>query len=158
MSYSKTNAMKSIFDNKVLNEYVSRIENIQKDTSPKWGKMNATEMFAHCSLVFEYNNGQRQAKVNPLMKFFLKPMMRNAIVGPKPYKPNSPTAPYFRVSTTQEFNLEKARLIQTLTKYSKDGAQAAEAREHAWLGKLSGDEWSWCMIKHLDHHLNQFGV
>lgn len=56
------------------------------------------------------------------------------------------------------FALEKEHLIANLTKYSTDGTNGATSREHVWLGQLTGEEWSRAMIKHLDHHLNQFGV
>lgn len=150
--------MSDIFDPQYLQTSIQRIEQIQPDTKPLWGKMNATEMLAHCSLVFEYNNGQRQAKVNPVLRFFLAGMMRKAIVGPKPYKRNSPTAPYFRVNSVEEHNKEKARLIENLKSFHTDGPAAAEAREHAWLGKMSSADWSRAMCKHLDHHLDQFNV
>ncbi|MDC1211971.1 DUF1569 domain-containing protein [bacterium] len=150
--------MNSIFDPSTLELLLHRISLLSDKTKPKWGKMNATEMLAHCSLVFEYNNGQRQAKVSPIMKFFLKPMMRKVIVGAEPYKQNSPTAPYFKVVKTEVFELEKARLIANLTKYSKDGATGATSREHVWLGPISAEDWSQAMTKHLDHHLGQFGV
>lgn len=150
--------MSLIYDAKTLESFTQRIELLSPESQAKWGKMQVAEMLAHCSLVFEYNNGQRQAKVSPIMKFFLKPMMRKVIVGAEPYKQNSPTAPYFKVVKTEVFELEKARLIANLTKYSKDGATGATSREHVWLGPISAEDWSQAMTKHLDHHLGQFGV
>ena len=150
--------MNSIFDPTTLDILLDRISKLRPDTNPKWGKMEVSEMLAHCSLVFEYNNGQRLTKVNPVMKFLLRPMMRKTIIGSAPYKPNSPTAPYFKVVQKEAFELEKTRLIANLTKYSKDGPSGATSREHAWLGPLSAEDWSSAMIKHIDHHLKQFGV
>ena len=88
--------MNSIFDPSTLELLLHRISLLSDKTKPKWGKMNATEMLAHCSLVFEYNNGQRIAKVNSILRFFLKSLMKKAIVGAKSYKPNSPTAPFLK--------------------------------------------------------------
>lgn len=113
---------------------------------------------AHTSLVFEYNNGKRLAKVNPILRFLLAPMMRSVIIGPKPYKRNSPTAPYFKVDSPEDFDVEKSRLLLNLTNFSTQDPEVAARRKHVWLGALSAEEWSWAMIKHLDHHLNQFGV
>ena len=64
--------MESIFDKSTLASYKTRIEQLTPESQPDWGKMSVSEMLAHCSLVFEYNNGQRQAKVNPIMRFLLK--------------------------------------------------------------------------------------
>ncbi|GAB4383278.1 MAG: hypothetical protein Kow0075_15370 [Salibacteraceae bacterium] len=149
--------MESIFDPEVVDQYISRINKIDRDTKPHWGKMNATEMFAHCSLSFEYNNGERQAKVNPVLRFFLKPMMRATILGSKPYRKNSPTAPYFKPAKTSDFIAERERLERNIRQFSAN-RNSQEGREHAWLGKLSAEEWSRIMLKHLDHHLCQFGV
>lgn len=150
--------MENIYDPKKLEALIQRIQQLTPDSKPLWGKMTIAEMLAHSSLVFEYNNGKRQAKVNPIMRFLLSPMMKGVIIGPKPYKRNSPTAPYFRIASTEGFEIEKARLISNLSAYSNEGPEVASSRQHVWLGKLSSEEWSWAMFKHLDHHLQQFGV
>tara|TARA_B110000046_G_scaffold85199_1_gene93271 strand:+ start:380 stop:832 length:453 start_codon:yes stop_codon:yes gene_type:complete len=150
--------MNSIFDASTLELLLLRIDSLSSESNPRWGKMDVDSMLSHCSLVFEYNNGQRITKVNPIMKFLLKPMMKKVIIGLEPYKPNSSTASYFKVNNSEEFTLEKARLIANLTKYSKDGPIPATSRDHAWLGKLSEEQWSQARVKHLDHNLNQFGV
>lgn len=92
------------------------------------------------------------------MKLFLKPMMRSVIIGPKAYKRNAPTAPYFKAVDVHDFELEKQRLLNNVSQYSTRGKEKAECINHAWLGKLRSTEWSWAMYKHLDHHLKQFGV
>lgn len=147
-----------IFDPDTLDALLRRIENLNADSVPLWGKMSVNQMFAHCSLAFEYNNGQRQARVNPILRFLLKPMMRNGILAKKPYKKNGPTAPYFKAPNPEVFALEKARLIVNLTQYSKNGPAKAEAIEHVWLGHLSAEDWSWLTYRHLNHHLEQFDV
>jgi len=96
--------------------------------------------------------------VSPIMKLFLKPMMRSVIIGPKAYKRNAPTAPYFKAVDVHDFELEKQRLLNNVSQYSTGGKEKAECINHAWLGKLRSTEWSWAMYKHLDHHLKQFGV
>lgn len=150
--------MKSIFKAQTRDTLLARIDQLDEERQPHWGEMNASEMMAHCSLAFEYNNGQREAKVNPVLRFLLKPMMRKEILGKKPYKKSAPTASYFKVFKTESFDLEKQRLKQNVINFSNAGEPAATTRKHAWLGNLSGKEWSWLMYKHLDHHLNQFGV
>ncbi|MCO4807465.1 MAG: DUF1569 domain-containing protein [Flavobacteriales bacterium] len=150
--------MKLIFDPDTLNSLVNRIDNLNASSNPLWGKMSVNQMLAHCSLTFEYNNGQRQAKVRPILRFLLRPTMRKTILSKKPYKKNGPTAPYFKVPNPESFELEKTRLITNLTQYSKNGPPKAEAIEHVWLGHLSAEDWSWLMFKHLNHHLEQFNV
>ncbi|GAB5539773.1 MAG: hypothetical protein Salg2KO_18760 [Salibacteraceae bacterium] len=150
--------MKSIFDTVTRDTFLQRVDQLDTHSKPQWGEMNVCEMMAHCSLAFEYNNGQREAKVNPILRFLLKPMMRKVILGEEPYKKNSPTASYFKVFNTETLELEKQRLKQNIINFSNGGAVAAMSRRHVWLGTLTGEEWSWLMYKHLDHHLTQFGV
>ena len=42
--------------------------------------------------------------------------------------------------------------------FARQGPAAASERTHGFLGRMSGEEWGTYMHKHLDHHLQQFGV
>ena len=150
--------VKNIFAPETLTELENRIRSLTPTSTPLWGKMSIAQMLAHCSLVFEYNNGMRKAGVNPLMKFLLAGLMRKTIAGPKPYRRNSPTATYFRVTDAKEFEVEQLRLLRNAREYSLGGPGQALKIDHAWLGKMSAEEWSTAMYKHLDHHLQQFGA
>jgi hypothetical protein len=147
-----------LFEPSTTQALTERIHQLSPQSKALWGKMNVQEMLAHCSLTYEYNNGQKEAKIPGLVRLILKGMMRKAIAGPQPYKQNSPTASYFKVVNPDSFEAEKTRLIDLITTYQKAGKAAAEQRPHAWLGHISGDEWSAILFKHLDHHLRQFGV
>jgi len=62
------------------------------------------------------------------------------------------------VGDTAVFTVEKDRLLQNIRSYQEAGAADATGRPHAWLGKMSAEDWSVTMFKHIDHHLTQFGV
>jgi hypothetical protein len=47
-------ALPSVFLPEVANELIARIHLLQPNTSPLWGKMNASQMLAHCNITYEY--------------------------------------------------------------------------------------------------------
>jgi hypothetical protein len=76
----------------------------------------------------------------------------------KPFKKNSPTAKEYVVVGEQNFDSEKQRLLNLVDIFAKQGAVLAEGRKHPFFGKLTIIEWNILTYKHLDHHLQQFGV
>jgi hypothetical protein len=62
------------------------------------------------------------------------------------------------MTSPRDFAREKARLIASIRKFHDGGPASAARFEHAFVGKLTGDEWGRMQHKHLDHHLRQFGL
>jgi hypothetical protein len=79
------------------------------------------------------------------------------VVDETPFKQNLPTNPDFIMADEHDFNTEKQRLLGVLGRFSS-ASQALDGRKHPFFGKLTTTEWSNSMVKHLDHHLRQFGV
>ena len=84
--------------------------------------------------------------------------LKGTIAGPKPYKKNSPTAPDFKIADARDFEIEKIKLVDYIARLQKLGAEHFEQKMTQSIGKLSADEWNTMFYKHLDHHLQQFGV
>ena len=115
-------------------------------------------MMAHCCVAYEMVYENKHKAPNAFMKFFLKLFVKDMVVGPKPYKKNSQTAPAFLIKDERDFETEKARLISYLKKTQELGAEHFDDKESLSFGKLSKAEWNVMFYKHLDHHLAQFGV
>ena len=62
------------------------------------------------------------------------------------------------VADPRDFATERARLADQIELFALRGPNAAGAKAHTFLGRLSGAEWGVMMAKHLDHHLRQFGL
>jgi hypothetical protein len=150
--------MKNIFDSKVMTEYVARINQLSPDSQPKWGKMNVAQMLAHCNVTYELVFENKHPKPNAFKKFLLKLFVKSIVVSEKPYKNNSPTAPEFKIVDARIFEEEKKRLIAYIHKAQELGENYFEGKESHSFGKLNKTEWNNMFIKHLDHHLSQFGV
>ena len=66
--------------------------------------------------------------------------------------------PSFLVTYPKNFETEKERLITYLEKTQALGGTYFEGKEYPSFGVLSQKEWNNLFYKHLNHHLNQFGV
>ena len=151
--------MKNIFDKVVSEEIISRIVKLNASSEPIWGKMDIAQMLAHCNVTYEmiYEEG-KHPKAKGFKKFILKLLVKPIVVTEKTYKKNSPTAPAFIIKSDKNFDLEKERLVNFIRKTSELGAEHFEGKESNSFGTLSSGEWNIMLNKHLDHHLNQFGV
>jgi len=150
--------MENIFDSKVTNSVIERINNLQSTTQPIWGKMSVDQMLAHCNVTYEMAFEDIHPKPKGFIKLMLKLFVKNIVVGDKPYKKNGRTAPQFLITDTKNFVEEKARLTDYLQKTQVLGADYFDGKESHSFGNLTKKEWNNMFYKHLDHHLGQFGV
>jgi hypothetical protein len=149
---------KNLFDATASQETIERINKLTHETQNKWGKMSVSQMLAHCNVAYELVYTDKHPKPKGFQKFMIKLFAKNVVVGPKPYKKNSRTAPMFIISDQREFETEKQRLTDYLQKTQQLGESHFEGKESHAFGALSAKEWNTLFSKHLDHHLQQFGV
>ena len=151
-------ALPNIFTASVSNEIISRINNLSNTTPAQWGKMNVTQMLAHCNVTFEFAYEEKHKKPNFFMAFILKNLVKGGLVSEKPNKKNASTAPEFIIGDDRNFGEEKERLIQYINKTVQLGENHFDGRVSMIFGKMTSTEWNNLFYKHLDHHLTQFGV
>lgn len=151
-------AYPNIFEAETLQHMIQRLDTLKPDTQPQWGKMNAAQMLAHVNVGYGLTHGEIEVKYNPVMKLMFKLFLKKIVVGDKPYKKNSQTAPVFKIEDEKEFNAEKQKLIGYLNKTHQLGASHFEGKESPSFGKMTAAEWSNQFGKHLDHHFTQFGI
>lgn len=150
--------MKNIFEATVTNEVIGRINQLTPESKGLWGKMTVSQMLAHCCVTYEMIYEDIHPKAGFFKTFIMKLFVKNIVVGSKPYKKNSPTAPAFVIADKRNFQEEKKRLIDYLKKTQELGGEYFDGKESNSFGKLSEAEWNVMFYKHLDHHLNQFAV
>lgn len=148
----------SIFDTATTDEMIARLDKLQADTAPQWGKMNAGQMLAHLNVAYDIAYGVIPVKYNGLMRLLFKFMVKPVVVGNKPYQKNGRTAPVFLIKDERDFAAEKAKLSGYMRKMQAEGAAAYEGKWSESFGKLSAQEWSNQFWKHMDHHFTQFAV
>lgn len=150
--------MKNIFTKQITDEIIARIENLSSATQPIWGKMSVAQMLAHCCVTYEMVYTDKHPRPNAFTRFMMKTLIKNIVTSEKPYVKNGRTARQFLIVEEKEFELEKNRLIDFITKTQELGEQKFEGKESHSFGKLTAKEWNNLFYKHLDHHLRQFGV
>ena len=148
----------NIFSKEVSDKVISRINALTPTTQPKWGKMNVGQMLAHCNVTYEMVYETKHPAPKGIMKLMLQLFVKKLVVGEAPYTKNSRTAPAFLITTEREFETEKKRLIDHISKTQQLGAAAFDNKKSLSFGNLSTTEWNNMFYKHLDHHLSQFGV
>lgn len=150
--------MKNVFDANHTKEILDRIDRLDPNAQRLWGKMSVSQMLAHCNVTYELVYDNKHPKPKPLMRFILKLLVKGKVVDDTPYKMSGPTAPVFIVRSEKDFDLEKNRLIDYITKTLGHGETYFDGKESHSFGVLTKTEWSNMFYKHLDHHLRQFGV
>jgi hypothetical protein len=146
--------MKNLFDPAIRHEVNSRIQALNVNSKGQWGKMTVAQMLKHLSLPLN------MALTNPkptrgFMAKIMGPIFKGSVIGPKPFKKNGYTPPELKVDTLEEFDTQKARLVEMLGRFTT--ANVSD-QVHPFFGHLTHEEWGQSQHKHLDHHLTQFGV
>ena len=146
--------VKNLFEPAVKQEIVSRINQLSPGSQRKWGKMDVAQMLAHCQMPLGVAVGKHTLKGS----FFIKligPLFKKKLFNDQPFKQNLPTDKSFKMTDPKDFEYEKQNLIQMINDFSET---TMSGEPHPFFGKLTKEEWSKGTWKHLDHHLQQFGV
>ncbi len=75
--------MRNFFDASDYQQFVQRLEHLQPDQRPKWGKMTPAQMLAHCTETQEACNGKALRNTPFYVKLF-KGFIKKSV---KPYAP-----------------------------------------------------------------------
>ncbi len=151
--------VKNIFENAVSQDIIDRINSLEPQSKPQWGKMNVAQMLAHCNVTYEMlYEPEKHKKPNAFFKFILKTFVKKVVTNDVAYKQNNKTAPQFIITDSRDFEKEKGRLVEYITRTQQLGESHFDGKESHSFGVLDKSEWNNMFYKHLDHHLKQFGV
>lgn len=148
----------NIFTPEVSNQMIARIDSLNNETKALWGKMNVSQMLAHCSVTYEMIFTDKHKKPGFMLRLILKMLVKPTVVGTKPYKKSSQTAPAFIIADERDFEVEKGKLVAYIRQVQELGADHFDGKESLSFGKLTKDEWNSMFYKHLDYHVGQFGA
>jgi hypothetical protein len=148
--------MPSLFDQNDNRAIIDRISNLTEETQPLWGKMNVSQMLAHCQAPMRVVFGEAKTKRGLIGMLFGK-VAKKKMVNYEPFKKGLPTDPTYIVKRPVNFNEEKGRLIAMIEKFHEH-PELVTTSVHPFFGTMNKQEWDTLGWKHLDHHLRQFGV
>ncbi|MCD2423089.1 DUF1569 domain-containing protein [Niabella pedocola] len=152
--------MKTVFDQKVRDELLSRIQELHENSKAQWGKMDVVQMARHCN---KWNNwvlgkgsySNHVYKQGLLGKIFGKMALRSNTKNEKPMGKNMPAGAFVIKETGGNLETEKAQWAQLV------GAYAHHSNDrfiHDFFGKMTREQIGIFVYKHLDHHLRQFSA
>jgi len=147
---------KNLFNKNDVQVINNRINDIQKNTTPKWGQMDASQMFAHCCEVIKKALRETQQK-RKLIGYIAAPFFKYRFYDSKPYKKKG-GASTFVIENSRNFENEKQNLILLIRRFHTIDRRILNKSNHPILGKFTPEQWAIGQYKHLDHHLRQFGV
>ncbi len=149
--------MESLFTQQDNNTVIDRINRLSPQSVPSWGKMNVSQMLAHCQQPLRVGFGELKLK-RGLTGILFGAWAKRKFMKPGGFGKNLPTAKSFVFTDDRDFNDEKSKLISLVQRFASEGAKGLSGDAHPFFGKMTPDEWSYLSWKHLDHHLTQFGV
>ena len=147
--------MKSIFDKNVRREVISRINSLNSNSAPLWGKMTVAQMVRHCVICEAYYHGKIEVERSSLGIIVGK----NAITGilkdeETGIERNVSTSAQFIVTATNlDLETEKTNWKQLIEGYE---TLERENFTHWFFGEMKKEELGQFIYKHCDHHLRQF--
>ncbi|MDP9047491.1 MAG: DUF1569 domain-containing protein [Bacteroidota bacterium] len=148
--------MNSIFNTGQRAEFINRINKLTPASHALWGKMNVSQMLAHCQAPLLVALGDLTI-TRGLMGVLFGKIAKKKLVSDQPFKPNLPTFKEAKITGEREFDKEKKELISLIHRFEV-GPDVLTPHAHGFFGPLTTSEWDTLQVKHLDHHLRQFGV
>lgn len=144
----------NLHDPRVRASIETRIRSLSSASRGRWGKMTVDQMLWHCSQAIATSLGEIPTKplFVPLPAGVVKFMVLNL-----PWVKGAPTAPAFLARERYDFETERQRALELVSRFASRPLDSGWAR-HPAFGAMTGHEYSRLHVKHLNHHLTQFGV
>ncbi|MFT3682475.1 MAG: DUF1569 domain-containing protein [Ferruginibacter sp.] len=149
--------MKSLFDAGTYSEITERLNKLTGTSKRQWGKMEVSQMLAHCKEAFKVPLSEKPLKGSLLLRMVAS-LFKSKLYNDSPWKQGLPTSPAFIVKDEKNFENEKQALSALVTKFYELGPEKVGNHPHPVFGSFTKQQWGQAMYKHLDHHLRQFGV
>lgn len=146
--------------NTKIDELISKIEKLDDKTIPQWGTMTAQKMVEHLINTFRISSGKleiecfTEERKLPILKRFLS----GDKALPREFKsPANELVP--QGYQFQTIEIAKSNLLKEVEDYYKFFDEKPDAKLiNPTFGELNRGEWENFHIKHLTHHLTQFGL
>jgi Protein of unknown function (DUF1569) len=146
--------VKNLFDPAVKQDIITRINKLTPQSRGQWGKMNVGQMLAHCQVPIGVGLGTNKISRSFIGRIF-GPLAKKILYNDKPFKRHLPTDRTFVMKDEKDFEKEKQGLLTMVNSFSEKNIVDTP---HPFFGRLTKEQWSKGTWKHLDHHLQQFGV
>jgi hypothetical protein len=148
-----------IEDEQKRKEIFDRIDKLNADSKPKWGKMTPAQTLKHIRLVFSPSIGELEMpdKSSFFTRTLLKKLLLSDINVPEGKTPKTfPEVDMVGSSIpVEDFETEKKLLKDAIDRVLKKDELN---QKHFMLGKINNKQWYRLIYRHITYHLRQFGV
>ena len=138
--------MKSLFDKSTYDEVISRINNLSTTSQRQWGKMEVSQMLAHCKEAFKVPLSETKMP-RIFMGRMLSWMFKSKLYNEAPWKKILPTAPNFLIRDQRNFDTEKKELSDLITEFYTKGSGSVGKFPHPFFGSFTQEQWGKSMYK-----------
>jgi Protein of unknown function (DUF1569) len=138
-----------------INLFFERIDKLQPDSKPAFGKMNVSQMLCHCADQIRIINGELNIEVDKSInpeEVVLLVKAGKSVQAPKGLDQSKGEG---TMPTT--FENDRVILKKIIADYDKLPSDF-EYGIHPFFGEIDKKQWHKLVIHHLNHHLSQFGV
>lgn len=149
--------MKSVYNVAENAELISRINLLNQESAALWGKMSVAQMMAHLQAPLNVAFGELNLKQS-FIGILFGGYVKKKLAGDLPFGKNLPTVQQFVKNAPHNFEIEKQNLIKLIQRLAEKGSSSIIVYQHPFFGKMNAEEWDCLLYKHIDHHLQQFGV
>ena len=150
--------MSDLLDGEVKEQLVKRLDKLTPESKPKWGRMSVEQMLAHMNDAFKIALGMKPAIDNS--NFYTRNIMFPAALRMPSWPKSSATAvemdPDKDASPARDFYTELEFLKKMIDVFNE--REPGKLKPHPMFGPLNKKHWRNLFVKHLNHHLEQFGV
>jgi len=148
--------MRSLFEDGTRAELKERLGRLTPGARARWGRMSAPQMVCHVGDQLRVALGDLPTREAP--NFLRFRPLRQMFVYWLPWpKGKVPTSPEMQSSAPCGWEGDVAAVDALIDRFATR-RPAEKWAQHPAFGRLSGREWGALCCKHLEHHLQQFGV
>lgn len=153
--------MKTTHENFLREQVPQLLKNLEADTKPLWGIMQAQHMLEHVSGAIYISRRDIGLKLATPESHLdrMREFLHNSAPFPKGMK--NPALKPGELAKLRFPNLDAAKdkLVESIEKYYAHYEHNPEDRQmHPVFGMLNRDEWQTVHYKHVYHHFEQFGL
>ena len=136
-----------------------RLDKLTPETKRQWGKMDVTQMLTHMNDAFRISLGMKPAVDRS--NFFTHNITFPVATYVLPFWPKGEATAdeldqQIAGSKPRDFYTELEFLLKMVDVFNE--REEAKFKPHPMFGKLNKKQWRDLLVKHLNHHLKQFGV
>jgi len=147
--------MKTVLDKSTRDELIGRINSLNENNNPTWGKMNVYQMLKHCAIAEESYLGKKTYQRVFIGRLLGKKVLNNILKEGSQMMRNAKTRKDFIVTGNGDIEPEKQRWISLLHEYEHYSNGGVV---HWFFGPMTKEQVGYFSYKHADHHLRQFNV